>query len=137
MIIRKIILALVAAAAILAASGVMVVAAAYALFALAREYLGPAGAAGVVCAAAAVLIGLVGLIAALQARRLGRKVQKHSGAGGGGEGVLDQLIGLARERPIVSTGALVAAAALALRNPVALAGVVRMLLSNKRPPKSR
>jgi hypothetical protein len=128
LIIRKIVLALIAAAAVLAASGVMVVAAAYALFALARPDLGPAGAAGVVCAAAAVLIALVGLVAGLQARGVRRKLTRP-----GGGGILDQLLELARERPIVSTGALVAAAALAVRNPVALASVVKTLLGQKRP----
>jgi hypothetical protein len=128
LIIRKIVLALVSAAAILAASGVMVVAAAYALFALASPALGPAGAAGAVCAAAAVLIALVGLVAGLQARGVRKKFTRPSG-----DGILDQLFELARERPIVSTGALLAAAALAVRNPVALAGVVKTLLGQKRP----
>ena len=43
MIVRKIVLALVAASAILAATGVFVVAAAYTVFALCRDLLGPAG----------------------------------------------------------------------------------------------
>lgn len=128
MIIRKIVLALAAAAAILAASGVIVVAAAFALFALVRPDLGPAGAAGVVCAAAAALIGLIGLVAGLQARGVRKKLTHPAGGG-----ILDQLIELARERPIVSTGALIAAAALAVRNPVTLASVVKTLLNHKRP----
>ena len=128
MILRKIILAIVAAAAILASSAVFVVAAAYALFALVRDPLGPAGAAGVVCLAAAILIGLVGLIAAMSLR--GGKKKTTPGADGG---LLDQLFELARERPIVSTGALIAAAIVGLRNPAVLAGVVKMLLGQKRP----
>jgi len=128
LILRKIILAIVAAAAILASSAVFVVAAAYALFALVRDALGPAGAAGVVCLAAAVLIGLVGLIAAMSLR--GPKRKTAPGAEGG---LLDQLFELARERPIMSTGALIAAAVVGLRNPVVLASVVKMLLGQKRP----
>ena len=132
MILRKIVMALVAAAAILTASGVCVVAAAYALFALVRESLGAAGAAAVVCLAAAVLIGLVGAGAAFQLRG-----KTKPPAAGPGSGILDQLFELARERPIVSTGALVAAAALAIRNPVVLASVVKALLNKKPAAKAK
>lgn len=137
MIIRKIVVGLVAAAAILAASGVMVIAAAYALFALARDQLGlgPAWAAAAVCAAAAVLIGLVALIASAQFNGPRRKAAR--GAASSSAGMLDQLFDLVRERPIVSAGALIAAAAVAVRNPAVLASVVQMLLNHKRPPKAR
>lgn len=131
MIIRKIVLALVAAAAILAASGVLVVAAAFALFALVRPVLGAAGAAGVVCLAAGLLIGLIGLIAGLQASGVRRKLARSRE---GAPSVLDQLIELARERPLVSGGAVIAAAALAIRNPMVLAGIVKAVLSRKPTP---
>jgi hypothetical protein len=134
LIIRKIVLALVAAAATLAASGVIVVAAAYGLFALARPALGPAGAAGAVCLAAALLIGLIGLIAGLQASRVARKMKR---ARESSPGVLDQLFELARDRPLVSGGALIAAATLAVRNPAVLVTIVKTLLSQKRSPKTK
>ena len=127
-------MALVAAAAILTGSGVFVVAAAYGLFALVREQLGSAGAAGVVCLAAAVLIGLVALVATLQLK--GPKKSPAS-ASTAGSGLLDQIFELARERPIVATGSLVAAAALAIRNPVVLASVVKMLLNKKPSSKTK
>ena len=134
MIIRKIVLALVAAAATLAASGVIVVAAAYALFALVRPTLGSAGAAGAVCLAAALLIGLIGLIAGLQASATAKRLKK---ARESSPGLLDQLIELARDRPLVSGGAVIAALAMAVRNPAVLGAIVKTLLSQKRPPKAK
>jgi Na+/proline symporter len=134
LIIRKIVMALVAAAAILAASGVIVVAAAFALFASTRDALGPAGAAGVVCLAAAILIALIGLIAGFQASLVGKKLRRPRE---GSPGILDQLFELARDRPLVSSGALIAAAALAVRNPAVLASVVKALLNQKRPAKTK
>lgn len=134
MIIRKIVLALVAAAAILAASGVIVVAGAYALFALVRPALGPAGAAAVVCLAGGVFIGLTGLIAALQAAGAAKALKRARETS---PGLLDQLIALARDRPLVSGGALIAAATLAVRNPAVLATIVKSLVSRKTPPKTK
>ncbi len=134
MIVRKIVLALVAAAATLAASGVIVVAAAYALFALTRDALGPAGAAGVVCLAAAVLIAVIGLIAGIQASMAGKAIKR---ARQSSPGLLDQLFELARDKPLVSGGALIAAAAMAVRNPAVLVGVVKALLNQKRPAKTK
>ncbi len=134
MIIRKIVLALVAAAATLAASGVIVVAAAYALFALTRDALGAAGAAGVVCLAAAVLIGLIGLIAGLEASRASKAIKR---AHDSQPGLLNQLFELVREKPLVSGGALIAAAGMAVRNPAVLVGVVKALLNRKRSAKPK
>lgn len=134
MIIRKIVLALVAAAAIMAAAGVIVLAGAFALFALASPVFGSAGAAGAVCLAAGLLIGLIGLIAALQAGALRRQLTRPRE---GGAGILDQLFQLARERPLVSSSALIAAAALAVRNPLVLATIVKVMLNKKQAPKGR
>lgn len=134
MIIRKIVLALVAAAAILAASGLMVVAAGFALFALARPALGPAGAAGVVFLAAAVLIGLIGLIAGLQASAAAKRLRK---ARESSPGLLDQLIELVRDRPLVSGGAVIAALTMAVRNPAVLGAIIKTMLSHKRPPRAK
>ncbi len=135
MIVRKIILALIAAAAILAASAVAVVAAAFAIYAFARSYLGPAGAAAAVCGAAALLIALIALVVGLEAARM-TKAYKRANAPGA-PSLIDHLIALARERPIVSGGAVLAAAAMAVRNPAVLAGVFKMLLNQKRTSKPK
>ncbi|HUO22032.1 MAG TPA: hypothetical protein VMU59_05900 [Caulobacteraceae bacterium] len=135
MIVRKIVFALVAASAILAASAVMVFAAAFALYAWVRVYLGPAGAAAAVCAGAGLLIAVVALAAGLQASQMRRAYKRANGPDA--PSLVDQVIGLARERPIVSAGAVVAAAALAVRNPAVLVGVVKTLLNQKRPSKPK
>lgn len=134
MIIRKLVLALVAAAATLAASGVIVVAAAYALFALVRPALGPAGAAAVVCLAAALLIGLIGVIAAMQASAAAKRLKK---ARENSPSLLDQLIEVARDRPLVSGGAVITALTLAVKNPLVLGAIVKSLLNRKPSPKAK
>ncbi len=135
MIVRKIVLALISAAAIMAASGVMVVAAAFALFAWVSRYMNPVAAAAVVFAAAGVLIALVALSAALQAMAIGRAYKRANGPGA--PSLVDLVVAAARERPIVSASAVMAAGALAVRNPAVLVGVVKTLLNKKRPPKAK
>ena len=135
MIVRKIVLALVAASAILAASAVFVVAAAYAVFALCREALGPAGAAAVVCASAALLIALVGLAAALQASKAVAAYKKSNSAEA--PSLLDHVISLVRERPIVTASTVMAGAAMAVRNPGLLMGVIKTVLNQRRSSKPK
>ncbi len=135
MIVRKIVLALVAASAILAATGVFVVAAAYAVFALCRDLVGPAGAAAVVCACAALIIALVGLVAGLQASKAAKAYKKANAAGA--PSLLDHVIDLVREKPIVSAGTLIAGAAMAVRNPGLLMGVIKTVLNQRRSSKPK
>jgi hypothetical protein len=130
-LLRKLLFGLIAGVALAVATGVLVVAAAYALFALVREPLGAAGAAGVVCLAAAVLIGLVGLVFALLAQPAKRP------KAGEEPDLLQRLMGLARERPIVSTGALIGAITVALRNPALAAIVVKAFLDPKKPSNKK
>jgi uncharacterized PurR-regulated membrane protein YhhQ (DUF165 family) len=126
-LIRKIVLAVVALAAIAAAAGIMVFAAAFAVFALAREQFGPAGAAAVVFAAAALLILLIALALGLQAMAMRRKVAQAPNK------LLQQLCELVREQPIISLGALAGAAVLALRNPLVIASVMKAVMNRRRP----
>src|SRR5690348_2635257 len=67
-ILRRILLALAGITALSVSAGVIVVALAYALYALVKPEIGPAGGAAVVAAAAAILIGLIGLMLTLMAR---------------------------------------------------------------------
>jgi hypothetical protein len=124
-ILRRLIFGFIAVAAMASAAAVVVVAAAFALYALVREPLGAAGAAAVVVLAAALLIGLLGLIMALLARspkpKPGRKPDQTP---------LDRIIEMARERPIVSVGAILGAAVVAMRNPAVLALVVKAVLDS-------
>jgi hypothetical protein len=112
-LIRRIFALIVALTAMATAAGVIVVAAAYALFALVRDSLGPAGAAAVVCAAAAVLILLLALVAYAQFRH---KPAKRA-APGAKSGLAERVAEAVRERPAAAAGVAAAAGLLAWRNP--------------------
>jgi len=134
-IFEKTLMTLAAAAAIAAAAAVAVVAAAFALYALAIPYVGAAGAAAIVAAVAAVIVGIAALMAA-------RKVEGRGHAHGHGQdtphdaiGIAQRVFELAKERPILSIGAALAAGVFALRNPVHLATVAKAFLDTKRPPQ--
>ncbi len=134
-LLRRVLYGLLAAAALATATGVLVVAAAYALFSLVREPLGAAGAAGVVALAAAVLLALAGLAFALVARGPKRPIAPPE------QDLLGKVMNLARERPIVSAGALIGAITVAIRNPALAAIVMKAFLDPKgrsaaRKPKS-
>ena len=133
MIFEKTLMTLAAAAAIAAAAAVGVVAAAFALYAVVIPYVGAAGAAAIVAAVAAVIVGIAALLAA-------RKVESRS-HGRGQEtphdaiGIAERVFEIAKERPILSIGAALAAGVFALRNPILLATVAKAFLDTRRPPQ--
>jgi hypothetical protein len=119
-IFRRIVLALMAAATFAAATAVMVVALAFALYALIEPSLGKAGAAGSVAAAAAALIGLVGLLMSLAVRaRRPKPPAPFSG------GPLERVIAFVKEKPIVAASAALGAGLMAARNPKYLGEAIR------------
>ncbi len=113
------------------AAGVAVVAAAYTLFALVRDSLGPAGAAAVVCAAAAVLILLLGLIAYSQVKHRAPKRTAPTGKGT----LADRLTDAVRERPAAAAGAAAVAGLLAWKNPQIASLLLRLF--DPAPTKGR
>ena len=123
MIVRKAICLVVAAAAIAAAAGVAVVALAFALYALVEPSLGSAGAAGVVAGAAALLILAVGLIALLMVRPPKRKQPEPD--------LLQRVIGIARDKPVIAAAAALAAGFFVVKNPQALMAIALALLEPK------
>ena len=127
--IKRIVLGIFAVAAIAAAAAVVIVAAAFGLYALLAPDVGPAGAAGLVALAAAVLIALIGLIAWLQV-----KPPRAAKAPPQGD-MLARAMNLARERPIIAAAGVMAAAAIAMRNPALTALVVKGFMDSKKPPK--
>jgi len=128
-VLRRILFGLIGASILAVASGVLVVAAAFALYALVRGPLGAAGAAGVVALAAAVLMALVGMTFALLAGAPRRAAKSEDD-----QDLLQRLIALAKERPIITTGALIGFVTLAIRNPALIAIVVKAFLDpNPRP----
>ncbi|MDB5458365.1 MAG: hypothetical protein JWO72_106 [Caulobacteraceae bacterium] len=129
-ILRKVVFGLIAAAVLAAATGVLVVSAAYALFALLREALGPSGAAAAVALAAAVLMGATGLVFAALAKGPKRVPAEE-------QDLLQRLMGMVRDRPIISVGALIGLATVAIRNPALAAIVAKAFLDPKSRPAAK
>jgi hypothetical protein len=131
-ILRKFIFALIGATMMAASAGVMVVALGMALYAVLRPYLGSAGAAAGVVVAAAVLMAVVGVVLERSIRSPLRKPKP-----GEEEDLLQKLIGMAQEKPLIAAGALIGAIFLAIRNPALTAVVVKAFLDPKPRPSKK
>ena len=130
MIFRRLLFLLAAATMLAVSSGVVVIALAYALFALVRPYVGPAGGAAIVAGAAALLIGLIGLTFALLGRRPRRKANEP-------ESVTERIVDFVKSKPITAVGGAIAAGILAIRNPGYLGSAIRAFMENREPPRGR
>jgi hypothetical protein len=130
-IVRRVLLALMAAATFSVATGVIVVALAFALYALLEPRLGRAGAAGAVALLTAVLIALAGMIMALAARGKRAKAAAISG------GILERVIAFVRQKPIVAASAAIGAGLMAARNPKYLGEALRGFLDGEPRTKYR
>jgi Na+/melibiose symporter-like transporter len=105
-------------AAVAAAAAVVVVAASFAVYALAKPYLGEAGAA-------AVVAGVFALVALIIAWLATRKVRPKTKPGKPDDAsVVDRVIDMAKERPLIALGAAAAAVTVLLRNPAVITAVV-------------
>lgn len=130
MIFRRLTLALAAAACLAAAAGMAVVAIGYAVFALLRDQLGPAGAAACVVVLAALIAAIAGLIL-MQTVKVGRgrRGGRHEGLhGGAGAGLADGLADLVRDRPVAAAALATAVGWVLTRSP-GLAGALGALIS--------
>ena len=119
MILKRALNLAAAIAAVAAAAAVVVIAASFAVYALAKPYLGEAGAA-------AVVAGVFALIAVIVAWLATRKVTPRTkrGAKADDQPVIDRLIDMARERPLIALGATAAAVTVILRNPAVITAVI-------------
>lgn len=131
---RRILNLAVAFAAVVTAAIVCVVAASFAVYALARAWLGPAGGA-------AVVVGVFALFAVIVAVLATRKATPKPTPGAPpDEAVVDRLIGLAKEKPLIALGAAAAAAAAAVavlvRNPALVTALVSAFLAGSSSAKS-
>jgi hypothetical protein len=129
-IFRRLLFLLAAATMLAVSAGVIVIALAYALFALVRPYVGPAGGAAIVAGAAALLIGLIGLTFALMARRPRRKASEP-------ESVTDRIVDFVKSKPITAVGGAIAAGILAIRNPGYLGRAIRAFIEGREAPRGR
>ena len=107
----------------IAAAGVVVVSAAFALYTLLRDYLGPAGASAVIAALFAVIFALVGVIALRRGASKGAKNKASARDSTAMGRVIDAL----RDRPVMAAGAAAAAGLIAWRNPQLVSTVLRAL----------
>jgi hypothetical protein len=130
---RRLLLALVAAAALATSASVLVVALAFTLYAFVEPFVGRSGAAATVAGAAAVLIGLMGMMIAMMARpkRSKRALSGSKTVGGG----IDRIIGMVREKPLMTVSAAIGAGFMAVRNPGYLGAAIRAFLDGR--PASR
>lgn len=137
--IERTLMALAAAAAIAAAAAVGVFSAFFALYALIEPQLGSPWAAAIVAVTAAAVVGLAGLLAARKAE--GDRQTHGFSSSAPDAGLIDTVMQIIRERPLLSAGAAVAAGLYALRNPSLAAAVLRAFMdkppSNPSGPKGR
>lgn len=131
---RRILNLAVAFAAVVTAAIVCVVAASFAVYALARAWLGPAGGA-------AVVVGVFALFAVIVAVLATRKATPKPEPGAPpDEAVVDRLIGLAKEKPLIALGAAAAATAAAVavlvRNPALVTALVSAFLAGSSSARS-
>lgn len=131
---ERTLMALAAAAAIAAAAAVGVFSAFFALYALIEPNLGAPWAAAIVAVSAAAIVALAGVIAARKAE--GDRHKHHTAAPEAS--LVDTVVGIIRERPLLSAGAAVAAGLYALRNPSLAAAVLRAFMDkpSSKPPRN-
>ena len=110
--------------AIAAAACVCVVALSFALYAVADIWLSPAGAAAVVAAVFALIaVGVAAMATRKAAPKAAMKAKPSD------ESILDKVMGLARERPLVAVAAATVAGVVLFRNPAVVAAVVTAFVS--------
>lgn len=131
-ILRKIIVAVIGAAMLAASAAVMVVAAAMAIYGLLRPYLGGPGAAAVIVLVAGLLMLAVGLLLERWILKPGHKPGPEEE-----QDLLQRLIGMAQDKPLIAVGALIGAIFLAIRNPALTAVVVKAFLDPKPRPSKK
>jgi hypothetical protein len=128
-IFRRILFLLAGATMLSVSAGVIVIALAYALFALVKPYWGPAGASASVAGAAALLIGLIGLTFALMGRRPRKKKSAEP------ESVTERVVEFVKSKPITSIAGAIAAGVLAIRNPSYLGAASRSFVDGRAAPR--
>jgi hypothetical protein len=119
---RRILALAAALAAVASAVAVTIVAASFAVYALAREWLGPAGGAAVVAGVFAVVAAVVALLA-LRRARLPKPSRSPEAT------PVEKAMALARAQPLIAVGAAVAAGVVLMRNPALVTAVVSAFLA--------
>ena len=131
--IAKLVSFIVGVAAMAVAAGVLVVSAAFAIYALLRTYIGPSGAAACVTLLAAIVVGALALV--LFSKAKGPKLKTKGKTADGSGGLVERVTDLVSDRPVVAASAAVAAGLLAWRNPTLVSTVLRVM--EPRPERKR
>ncbi|MDO8298002.1 MAG: hypothetical protein Q7T19_16385 [Caulobacter sp.] len=121
---ERTLMAVAALAAIAAAAVAGVFSAFFALFAFLEPHVGTAGAAAIIAGCSAVVIALAGFVAARKAKGDRKAVAAEIPDAS----LVEIILGVVRDRPILSAGAAVAAGIYALRNPQLVAAVIRAFM---------
>lgn len=121
---ERTLMALAAGAAIAAAAAVGVFSAFFAVFAAIEPLVGTAWAAAIIAGASALVVALAGLVA--KARAEGDR--KRAAEAAPDASLVDILLQVVKDRPMLSAAAAVAAGVYALRHPQLLAAVVRAFM---------
>ena len=117
-------MALAAGAAIAAAAAVGVFSAFFALFAFIEPMVGTAGAAAIISGASALAVAIAGFVAARRAEG----DRKTAAAAPPDASLVELVLGLVRDKPLLAAGAAVAAGVYALRNPQLITAVIRAFM---------
>lgn len=125
--IKRIVTLSAAVAAIAAAAGVCVVALAYTLYAVAREWLTPAGSSAVVALAFALVAVIIAVVIMGKTRP---KPQPEASP-------VERLVELARQKPLLAAAGIIGASFIAVRNPGMVATLVMGLMAPKPDPRGR
>lgn len=128
---ERTLMAVAAGAAIAAAAAAGVFSAFFALFAFIEPHVGTAGAAAIIAGCSALVVALAGFLAArkVEGDRRPSATPVHDAS------LIETIMGVVRDRPLLSAGAAVAAGIYALRNPQLAAAVVRAFMD--KPPHGR
>jgi hypothetical protein len=130
-IFRRLLMACVAIVMIATSGGVVIVAAAYAVFALAKTEFGPAGAAAVTALVFAIVLAIGGFLAAPKPRK------RTNAPPGTSAALAEELMELVRDKPLASAGVALAAGIMAMRNPKVIGEVLRGLLQKSGAEKRK
>jgi hypothetical protein len=114
-------------AAIAAAAGVCVVALAYALYAVVREWLTPAGSSAVVALAFALVAVIIAMVV------MGRTRPKPQAEAS----PVERLVEIARQKPLLAAAGIIGASFIAVRNPGMVATLIMGLMAPKPDDRRR
>lgn len=128
MILRRVLLLIAAAAALVAATGVITIAIAFAVYAAFEPMMGRAFAAAATAGVFAAVIGLTALVLALMAQANQRaRASRRSDAS-----LTDRIMDLVRDKPFAAAGIAAAVGMVAIRNPRVIGAVLSAFLEGWR-----